>query len=520
MKNYFTKLTSTFAVAFYLTQFSSFAANYSNPVMPGDFPDPSVIRVGEDYWATATASEWGPIFPILHSRDLVNWELKGHIFNEKPKWSSKNYWAPELEYYKGKYYVYYVGRSISDNRLHVAVATAENPLGPWTDHGSLIGQPEGSIDGIIETDEHGQRYMLWKNDGNSRNEPTFIFAQKISEDGLKLVGEMKQLIRNDQPWEGNLIEGPDMVKHGEYFYLFYAGAGCCGKNCSYGTGVARSKSLLGPYEKHDKNPILTHSETWRCPGHGTFVSTPDGRDFFLYHAYAVKGFQFIGRQGVLDEVKWADGWPHFNQTKSVSASAVSPFGKTQKVDLGFMDDFAATNFNLRWQWPHAIERSAKIEKGELVLASPASRSNELFGAVAAVQTTAADYSATTLIDTRGIKPGTQVGLFAFGDLDNAIGITLGEGKVTLRREQKNKTETLGAIDAPASPKIYLRMEAKDGHLFQFSVWDGKEWKTIGDKTNLEGNYLPPWDRGVRIALTAGGTENAVAKFDWLRVVPK
>ncbi|MEO5803456.1 MAG: xylosidase, partial [Verrucomicrobiota bacterium] len=197
-----------------------------------------------------------------------------------------------------------------------------------------------------------------------------------------------------------------------------------------------------------------------------------------------------------------------------------PSGKAQKTNAEFVDDFATTNLNLRWQWPHAIERSMKIEKGELILTSPTTRSDELFGSIAALQTTTADYAATTLINTRDLKPGTQVGLFAFGDLENALGITLGDGKVTLRRAQKNKTETLGSMIAPSSAKIYLRMEAKEGHIFHFSVWDGKNWKTVGEKSDLEGNYLPPWDRGVRIALTVGGTENAVAKFDLLRVVPK
>jgi beta-xylosidase len=522
MKKHFTKTASVVLAIVLMAEISSVAVNYSNPVLPGDFPDPSVIRVGEDYWATATSSEWGPLYPILHSRDLVNWELKGHIFPIKPEWSSKNFWAPELNFYKGKYYVYYVARkNVEKGTLHIAVATAENPLGPWTDHGPLIGQDDGSIDANVETDEHGDRYMLWKNDGNSRGEPTFIYAQKLSDDGLKLVGEMKKLLRNDQAWEANLIEGPEVLKHGDYFYIFYAGNGCCGKNCNYGTGVARSKSLLGPYEKFAGNPIVAHSENWRCPGHGTIVSTPDGRDFFLYHAYSTNGFQFIGRQGVLDQVKWnADGWPTINDGKGVSTNAVSPFGKAQKIEQEFVDDFATTNLNLRWQWPHSIEPQLKIEKGELVLISPATRSNDLFGSVAAVQTTSADYAATTLIDTRGMKAGTQIGLFAFGDLENALGMTLGDGKVTLRRAQKNKTETLGSIVAPSAPKIYIRMEAKDGHLFHFSVWDGNDWKTVGEKSDLEGGYLPPWDRGVRIALTVGGSENAAARFDWLRVVPK
>src|SRR3954454_1018036 len=85
-------------------------ATYENPVMAGDHPDPSVIRVGKDYWATATSSEWGPQFQLLHSTDLVNWELKGDVFAHRPAWAKGNFWAPEIAEYKGRYYMYYVGR--------------------------------------------------------------------------------------------------------------------------------------------------------------------------------------------------------------------------------------------------------------------------------------------------------------------------------------------------------------------------------------------------------------------------
>src|SRR4051812_35278914 len=82
---------------------------YENPVVPGDHPDPSVIRVGKDYWATATSSEWGPQFSLLHSVDLVNWEVTGEVFPHRPAWARGNFWAPEIAQYKGKYYIYYVG---------------------------------------------------------------------------------------------------------------------------------------------------------------------------------------------------------------------------------------------------------------------------------------------------------------------------------------------------------------------------------------------------------------------------
>jgi xylan 1,4-beta-xylosidase len=86
------------------------SAAYINPVAAGDYPDPSVIRVGRDYWATATSSEWAPEFPILHSRDLVNWKVVGAVFQQRPAWSVGNYWAPEISEYRGRYFVYYVAR--------------------------------------------------------------------------------------------------------------------------------------------------------------------------------------------------------------------------------------------------------------------------------------------------------------------------------------------------------------------------------------------------------------------------
>lgn len=495
------------------------AVDYANPVMPGDFPDPSVIRVGDDYWATATCSEWAPFFPILHSKDLINWNLVGHVFQQKPSWSSRNYWAPEIAHHKGKFYVYYTGRKNETNGvLHVAVASAENPKGPWTDHGPLIGQPEGSIDGVPMTDEKGDLYMLWKNDGNSRKQPTMIWAQKLSDDGTRLVGQMKELFRNDAGWEGNLVEGPFPIKHGDYFYIFYAGNGCCGKGCTYATGVARSKSLLGPYEKCPRNPILPESEKWRCPGHGSIVTTADGRDFFLYHAYDRKDTVYVGRQGVLDEIKWeADGWPTINNGKGPSLTAVSPHGKAQQVELGFADDFVAPKLGPLWQWPHSFEPITKLENGQLILTSPSTNGTDLFGSVVAVQTKTGHYAATTLL-TKSMQDNAKAGLFAFGDRNNAIGILVGGKKAEIIRVKQSKNESLAAIDFSAPDKTYLRTEVKEGHKFSFFVWDGKEWKRVGD-ADLEGDYLPPWDRGVRIALTVGGQENAAARFEWLRVVP-
>ena len=116
---------------------SAAQAGYSNPVLPGDYPDPSIVRVGSDYWATATTSQWAPIFPILHSRDLVNWTQSGAVFDTPPSWSAGSYWAPEISNDGSRFFVYYTARK-KDGPLCVAVATALKAAGPYTDHGPLV----------------------------------------------------------------------------------------------------------------------------------------------------------------------------------------------------------------------------------------------------------------------------------------------------------------------------------------------------------------------------------------------
>ena len=497
-------------------------ATYSNPALAGDYPDPSIIRVGRDYWATATSSEWAPEFPLLHSRDLINWEVVGAVFPRRPQWSNGNYWAPEISEYRGRYFVYYVGHK-KDGPLCVAVATAAAPSGPYTDRGPLVCQEDGSIDPVPVTDEHGERYLVWKEDGNSRNQPTPIWAQKLSAGGTKLVGEKKELIRNDAPWEAQLVEGPYILRRNGWFYLFYSGNACCGRECHYAMGVARSHTLLGPWEKNPSNPILRDNGTWKCPGHGSIVTDTRGRYFLLYHAYNVKDFVYVGREAMLDEVKFgAGGWPTINGGHGPSVRAPSPLGDVKsKTEYSFFDDFTSPQLRPGWQWPQASEPTVRIETGRggwLVLSPKGAKTNDVAGAIVARSTAVGDYVATTMIDNSERPHKAVAGLSAFGDRENALGIALGDSKVFVWRREKNVDADIGATDAPKSPVIYLRMTATGGHRFRFAASaNGRDWKNVGEE--LEGSYLPPWDRGVRVALTSGGAEGASARFDWLRITP-
>lgn len=330
---------------------------YENPVIAGDHPDPSMIRVAEDYWATATSSEWAPQFPLLHSTDLVNWELTGSVFPERPKWAVGNFWAPEISEFKGRFFVYYVGRA-HDGPLSVAVATADKPSGPYVDHGPLVAQADGSIDPVSATDEHGVRYLIWKQDGNSLGLPPPIWAQRLNDEGTQLIGEPEELIRNDTPWEGGLVEGPFVLRRGNWFYLFYSGNGCCGEGCKYALGVARSRALLGPWEKNLTNPILTGNQAWKCPVHESIAADQRGRYWLLSHAYSTWGSIFTGREAMLDEVKFGpDGWPVINGGQGPSVKSPSPYGVAQrKAALRFSDDFSEAQLRPGWQWIRGICR--------------------------------------------------------------------------------------------------------------------------------------------------------------------
>ncbi|HLM03013.1 MAG TPA: family 43 glycosylhydrolase [Pyrinomonadaceae bacterium] len=495
------------------------AATYTNPVLAGDYPDPSVIRVGKDYYATATSSEWAPEFPILHSRDLVNWTIVGTVFPTRPSWSVGNYWAPEIWQENGKIYILYTARR-AGGPLCIAVATAAKPTGPYTDHGALECQEVGSIDAFPIRDENGKLFVVWKEDGNSVGKPTPLWAQQLDEKTFKLVGERREILRNDAPWEANLVEGPYIMRRNGWFYMFYAGNACCGRECNYAAGVARSKTLLGKWEKNPANPILKGNEHWKCPGHGTIVTDERGRTFLMYHAYDPKDTVYVGRQALLDEVTWTgDDWAVINGGNGPSKQANAPLGIGERnAEYRFFDDFTSRNLRFGWQWLHAIVPNYRLNNGWLVLSPKPEHARNEIGAMMGWSTTLGNYEATTQLDTRNPAKDAIAGISAFGDNENALGMGVQNGKLVIWKRERNNHQVILTADAPKSKQLYLRMEALNGHLFRFAVSrDNRKWQVVGGE--VDGAYLPPWDRGLRVALVSGGAANASARFGFLRIEP-
>lgn len=512
---------SSFLFSFSLTQIR--AQNYINPVIPGDFPDPSVIRVGDDYYATATTGGWSPHFSILHSKDLVNWKIIGAVLNEKPAWAKGDFWAPEIVEDKGRFFVYYTARRDEGKNkkgtLCVAVAVADKPAGPYTDKGALICQEIGSIDADFARDENDEPFLIWKEDGNDRGVPTWIYAQKLDESGTRLLEEPIKLFRNTEAWEGNVVEGSFIVRRDGWFYMFYSGNSCCGRKCNYALGVARARTLLGKWEKNPANPILAENDFWQCPGHGSIVDTPDGRNFLLYHAYRKSAIGFnLGREALLDEVIFENGWAKINNGQGASESAATPFENTrQQSTLSILnDEFSGKLLAQKWSQSLSDRNTAQLDKGFLKLAPTnkhilAEKTPEI---VVAERTISGSYTAATQIDFADLKTDEIAGIAVYGGRGNAAGISLGKGRIFVWRRQNGNQKEMQSLALPIGrKKIQLKLSAVDAKEFTFYYsLNGKTWHTIERK--VDGGHI----EGARIALVYGGKRTvAGAKFDWLRV---
>ncbi|MFT3751148.1 MAG: family 43 glycosylhydrolase [Agriterribacter sp.] len=466
-----------------------------HPVIPGDFADPSVIRVGNTYYATGTSSEWAPHYPLYTSNDLLEWKQSGYIFPETPSWALSSFWAPELYYRNGTYYVYYTARKKSDNISCIGVATSKDPNKGFTDQGIVVDFGKEAIDGFI-MESHGKRYISFKAYGLD-NRPIELLCYQLSEDGLKTVGEPFMLLRDD---DRAGLEGQCIIRRNNYYYLFYSAGGCCGSKCSYHVNVARATSFKGPYTKYTGNPVLSGEADWKCTGHGTIVQTAKGEDYYLYHAYSKENDVYTGRQGMLAKLDWdkRTGWPNF---KTLSGENIT----------GFKDDFSAQTLQNNWQWDfrHA-KPSIKIENGELYLSGETIADN-ISGTVLTVRPYKPNYTITTAVMNEN---ASMKGLALYGDANQSVGIGVKSDSVQVWYIKDNVLNVLNTAKLDSKKPVRLKMIVKEGYKLQF-YWSnvGGTWNELTTKDDFfSASFLPPWDRSPRHGLLQRGTDPAVFDF--------
>ncbi|MFL6160731.1 MAG: glycoside hydrolase family 43 protein [Jatrophihabitantaceae bacterium] len=301
---------------------STSADGYVNPVYRSDFPDPAVLRVGTQYHAYGTQGGSKNI-QTLTSADLVHWRAGPDALPDVGRWASTgSTWAPEVLALESRYAMYYVAHDTASGKQCIGRATASEPAGPFTDASArpLVCQPTlgGSIDPNPVRLADGSLYLYWKNDGNCCGQPVQLWGQRLSPDGSGLVGTPVALLRNTKPWQGSLIEAPEMVARPGHYTLFYSANDYASDR--YGIGYADCRGPLGPCTDAADASLIASNDFAAGPGHCFVLQSPDGDWWMLYHAWppSAIGAQDPGRLLWLEPVSWQGGTP------SVHSSDVAP----------------------------------------------------------------------------------------------------------------------------------------------------------------------------------------------------
>jgi beta-xylosidase len=307
------------------------------PVYETNFPDPFIVPHDGRYLAYATNAErFQANVQMAVSDDLVTWEplrRNGKLHDAMPvlpPWAERGWtWAPEVMKLNDRYLLFFTAREKASGLQCTGVASSDDPLGPFVSNATepLVCQRDlgGTIDASPFQDADGQIYLYYKADANAVGKPTEIFVQRMTADGMGLVGDPVALIRNDQPWEAHVVESPTMIRHGDDYVLFYS-ANHFGWEphqplSPYAMGYARCDGPMGPCVEAPDNPILFSFEDrdGGClsgPGHQAIFEA-NGREYIVFHAHAFKpGCRNAdkGRYMYIAPLDWQDGEPRVGRS--------------------------------------------------------------------------------------------------------------------------------------------------------------------------------------------------------------
>ncbi len=348
-----------------------------NPIIPGFYPDPSICRVGNDFYLVCSSFELHPGIPLFHSRDLAHWEQLCYVMNRENGFhAEKNCYnggvmAPTIRYHNGTFYI--INANFSDRGNFITTAT--NPAGPWSEPHWLEDVP--GIDASIFFDDDGQCYIMgtaniWPDGKGGMRQG--IWAAPYDIQHFKLAGEPVAL------WGGALAgaaspESPHIYHIGDYYYLLIAEGGT---EQFHSATIARSKHPLGPYEGNPSNPILTHRHMgYTAPiqnvGHADLIDLPDGSWYAVFlGSRLIDGVsKNLGRETFICPVKWERDWPLFTpDTGKVEAEYDAPacLTWTEFAPEPVRDDFDSDKLALSWTlWGTPYEKVYDIADSRLTL---------------------------------------------------------------------------------------------------------------------------------------------------------
>ncbi|MGI8593566.1 MAG: family 43 glycosylhydrolase [Solirubrobacteraceae bacterium] len=296
------------------------------------------------------------------------------------------------------------------------------------------------------------------------------------------------------------MEAPQVVRRGRTYTLLYSGAACCGKRCTYALGAAQSRSPLGPYRKLAANPILQSSRLWRCPGHAGTVSDGRGGTWLLYHAYPRRGIGYVGRQTLLDELRWRGGLPVVGRNRDPSLVGAAPADAQRPVQVQ-RDDFSGGRLSPMWQWEEDRRPRTRVADGVLDLVprrSGPGRRERLFFATAP---TAAFVAQTSVVGGAG-------GIGAFWTRADAVGIERVGDRVTAWTRRRGRSRAVASLTLPG-PRVTLRLSGRYNRFSPEASLDGRNWRPVGPPYSAP--VTEEWAFGTGLALTAA----TPSRFDWV-----
>lgn len=500
--------------------------SYRNPILHADYSDPDVVRVGEDYYLTASSFNAVPGLPILHSKDLVNWRLINHAFREqepreifsKPQHGG-GVWAPAIRYHNGEFYIYY-----GDPDFGIYMTKAKDPAGLWSKP-RLVKEAKGWIDPCPLWDDDGNAYLVHAFAGSRSGIKSILAVNRMNADGTGILDEGVMVFEGHD--SDPTVEGPKLHKIGGYYYISAPAGGVP-------TGwqiVLRSKNIYGPYEK---KVVLAQGKTAiNGPHQGALVDTPNGEWWFLH-------FQDRGAYGRilhLQPAVWKNGFPVIGFDAD-NDSTGDPVLKHKKPNVGRSDaivtppdsdEFNDARIGLQWQWhanPEARWAFPFPSAGVLRMFSvenPAGYKNLWDLPNLLLQKfPAEEFTATAKVKLQPRFEGERFGLVVMGMDYSVLAVTWRQGKlsvsqVTAKDADKGTAETESSPRLLDSNDFYLRMTVAKNAVCNFSVGvDGKNFIPVGTSFKArEGRWI---GAKVGFVYTRPGKFNDAgsADVDWIR----
>ena len=519
---------------------------YTNPVMAGFFPDPSVVRVDDDYYLVNSTFEYFPAIVISHSKDLVNWQQIGHVFSKSEDldltyfFDGMGIWAPDISYHDGEFYVLYCLVQLSKDRTTNVrgnyMIKSKSINGPWsrpariTDFGS---------DPSLFVDDDGENYMLFAAGIPSGNGTKIV---KLNKECTKMVEQPRWL---ETEGKKTAPEGPHMLKKDGYYYFIMAASS--GLFNGHHMLIARSKSVYGPFENSPNNPYLTQRDPSAVnfhQGHGKIISTQRGEWWTLVISQRPipgeirgrkTGISQLGRETSLEHITWnEDGWPVANGGKGPLDANIRPNLPWTPVFNATSDEFSDNQLGIQWLFrrnPVFENFSLTERKGRLRIYSGDFDIDTLLGRNLIVQRERwLRFTASTKLTFNPLA-NEQAGITGYYDTKTYARLGLqraedGTLQLVLEECKFGRKSVLKVTNEIRNSTIYLRMTVdKLRREFSFS-YDNKTWFDAGvmeDASFLSDQGTPNWGF---MGMTTGvycfnrGTGKRIpADFDFFRVVP-